>query len=573
MDAYSFDTYTQLFKYITTHYDNPTFLNYLKDGEYESISTADFKQRVSYLALALEEFGVKEYDSVALFAKPSPCWLIFDFALQLVKAVSVPIFEDISQKNLDFELHDSQIKYIFTDHTKYIYDIDDEITIIGCNIVAKNKKFITVSELMERGKLLYKTKSDEIENMIHSVGPDYLFSVVYTSGNTGIPKGVELTQSNIVSQLHAIHQLYPLKKGAKALTLLPLAHIFERTVMSYYLSCGISIYFVDDVHNVAPLMKKVKPNIMTVVPRLLEKIYLKIEEKVYEKKGFEGLVARLAFQRARQKKYSKPTLIDKLFSKLVYNKFLESFGGELEVLVSGGANLDKELYNFFLNIGLPLYQGYGLTETSPVISVNYPGNNKAGTCGKPLPNVKVKLNKDNELLTKGQHVMRGYRNQEGMTQETIDQDGWLHTGDLASIDEEGYITIQSRKKELLKTSTGKYISAVAIEQAITQSKYIDYAIVVGNDRQFVTALLFMNPELVPKDINAETFYKQSDIKSQIIAHIKRVNATLDQWEKVVKYAIITNKISIDGGELTPSMKIRRNEIESKYKKIIDNMYK
>lgn len=574
MAAYSFDTYAQLFKYITETYNNPTFLNYLKDGEYVSISTQEFKERVSYLALALEDIGLQEYDSVGIFCKPSPEWIIFDFALQLVKGVSVPIFEDISQKNLDFELHDSQIKFIFTDHTHYTYDISDDITIIGCNIVAKNKKFTTLDELYTRGKMLYRTKAFRIEECIQVIKPNYLFSVVYTSGNTGVPKGVELTQRNIISQLHDIHRMYKLKPDNKALSFLPLAHIFERTVMSYYLSCGISIYFVDDVHNVAPLIQKVKPTIMTVVPRLLEKVFMKIEKKVNEKEGFEGFIAKMAFDRAFHKKNNTPNLIDKVLSKFVYSKFLEGFGGELEIMVTGGANLDKDLHNFFVNIGLPLYQGYGQTESSPVISVNYPHNNKVGTCGKPLSHVEVKLTDDNELIVRGPNIMRGYRNQPELTKQTVDKDGWLYTGDLASIDEEGYITIKSRKKELFKTSTGKYISAIHIEQAITKSNFIDYAIVIANNRQFVTALLFINPELAEENnMNADSFYKRSDVKEEIIAHIKKVNKDLNKWEKVVKYAIITNKISIEGGEITPSMKIRRNEIENKYSKVINNMYK
>jgi long-chain acyl-CoA synthetase len=571
MKNYPFETYAELFSYLTKLPNNPHFLNYLKEDTYHSISSHEFEKRVSYLALALKDLGIQKNDCVALFAKPSPCWLVFDFALQLIGAISVPLFEDISQKNFDFELQDSNIQTIFTDHTRYIYDIPEEILIIGCHIKANNKKFITIQELLKKGEELYKTQHLDIGKMIQAVKKEDIFSIVYTSGNTGIPKGVELTHANIISQLHDINEYFKVKPYYKALSFLPLAHIFQRTVMSFYLSHTLSIYFVDDVQTIGQLMKKVQPHIITVVPRLLEKIFAKMEEKVQQQSGLKGWIAKKAFQRALSKPNLEHTFLDTVYEKLVYSKFLESFGGNLDIVVTGGASLNKELYNFFLNIGLPVYQGYGLTETSPVICVNYPNHNKAGTCGKALKHVKVKLASDNELLVKSPGVMKGYKNQPLLTQEVIDKEGWFHTGDLASIDKQGYITIQSRKKELLKTSTGEYINAVVIEQELTKSTYIDYAVIIANNRKYVSALLFVNHELAPQN-ETEAFYNLDTIKSAIKNHIEKVNFDLNKWEKIVKYSLVTQKISIDSGELTPSMKIRKNEIETLYKNIIESMY-
>ncbi|MDD2639554.1 MAG: long-chain fatty acid--CoA ligase [Arcobacteraceae bacterium] len=571
MKNYAFETYAELFEYLTLLPDNPHFLNYVSEEQYHSISTRQFEQRVNYLALALQDIGIQKNDCVALFAKPSPCWLAFDFALQLIGAISVPLFEDISQKNFDFELQDSHIQTIFTDHTRYIYDIPDEILIIGCNIKAKNKRFITIQELIKKGESLCATNSLEIDTLIHQVKKEDIFSIVYTSGNTGLPKGVELTHDNIISQLHDINDYFKVKSHYKALSFLPLAHIFQRTVMSFYLSHNLSIYFVDDVQNIGKLIKEVQPHIITVVPRLLEKIFAKIEEKVNAHTGFKGFLAKKAFQRALVKTPQENSVFDFIYQKLVYSKFLESFGENLEIVVTGGASLNKQLYQFFLNIGLPVYQGYGLTETSPVISVNYPHNNKAGTCGKTLPHVKVKLASDNELLVKSPGVMKGYKNQPILTQEAIDKEGWFHTGDLATIDEEGYITIQSRKKELLKTSTGEYINAVLIEQELCKSNYIDYAVIIANNRKYVSALLFVNQE-VAKEVDAETFYASKSIQELIQKHVNSVNYDLNKWEKVIKYSLITQKISIDTGELTPSMKIRKNEVEKIYHAVIETMY-
>jgi long-chain acyl-CoA synthetase len=571
MKNYAFKTYTQLFKHITQLPNNPTFLNQLINEHYHPISTREFEKQVSYLTLALRDLGVQKNDCVALFAKPSPHWLIFDFALQLVGAISVPFFEDISQKNFDFELQDSAIQIIFTDHTNYIYKIPENILIIGDNIKANNKKFMTLQALLKKGEELYTQHSFELTSMIMDVTENDIFSVVYTSGNTGIPKGVELTHKNIISQLHDINAYFNVQPYYKTLSFLPLAHIFQRTVMSFYLSHNLSIYFIDDVKVIGQAMKDIQPHIITVVPRLLEKIYAKMEEKVQAQTGLKGFIARKAFQRALSKPQFEHTFIDCIYEKLVYSKFLESFGGKLDIVVTGGASLNKSLYTFFLNIGLPVYQGYGLTETSPVICVNYPQHNKSGTCGKPLKHIQIKLASDNELLVKSPGVMQGYKNQPMLTKEAIDLDGWFHTGDLASIDNEGYVTIVSRKKELLKTSTGEYINAVMIEQELTQSNYIDYAVVIANNKKYVTALLFVNHELAPQN-EVEAFYNLDTIKNAIKNHIEKVNYDLNKWEKIVKYSLVTNKISIETGELTPSMKIRKNEIETIYLEVINGMY-
>lgn len=571
MKNYAFKTYAELFQHITKLPNNPYFLNHLIDEKYHHISTREFEKRVVFLALALQDLGIQKNECVALFAKPSPFWLIFDFALQLLGAVSVPLFEDISQKNFDFEIQDSDIHTIFTDHTNYIYNIPEEILIVGHNIKANNKKFITLDELFTKGEELHLKDPLDIKEIIGQIQENDLFSVVYTSGNTGLPKGVELTHKNIISQLHDINAYFKVQPYYKTLSFLPLAHIFQRTVMSFYLSHNLSIYFIDDVKTIGHTMKEIQPHIITVVPRLLEKIFAKMEEKVQAQTGLKGFIARKAFQRALSKPQFEHTFIDSMYEKLVYSKFLESFGGKLEIVVTGGASLNKHLYTFFLNIGLPVYQGYGLTETSPVICVNYPQHNKAGTCGKPLKHIQIKLASDNELLVKSPGVMQGYKNQPLLTQEAIDLEGWFHTGDLASIDKEGYITIVSRKKELLKTSTGEYINAVMIEQELTQSNYIDYAVVIANNKKYVTALLFINHELAPQN-EVEAFYNLDTIKDAIKNHIEKVNYDLNKWEKIVKYSLVTNKISIETEELTPSMKIRKNEIETIYLEVINGMY-
>ena len=577
MQTYNFKTYSELFLHISNNYDNEYFLNYLSNGKYTNISTSDFKNKVICLSLALKDMGIKKGDTVGIFAKSSPFWLIFDFAIHEVGAISVPIFANISTTNLNFEIKDSSMKFMFIDSQERLNDIEKEnshLTFITHNFCIKEPNFYNFDEILVIGKQI----CDSSGFTSFEANPDDVFSIIYTSGNTGTPKGVMLSHKNIVTQLHDINKLIDLPKDEVALSLLPLAHIFERTVMSYYLSRGISIYFVDDVLNVANLMKVVKPTIMTVVPRLLEKIFNKIKAQILEKPFFSRVIASLAFSYALKENLDKSSILFKIYDKLVYSKFREIFGSKVEKLVSGGAPLSKEIAIFFVNIGVPVYQGYGMTEFSPVVSTNYPFANKVGSCGKVIPSAQIKITANNELLVRGDSLMLGYLNQEELTKNTIDSDGWLHTGDVAHLDEDGYLFIKSRIKDIFKTSTGEYVNAVEIEQRISKNRYIEFAVVISQNRKYTTALLFVdkekyeNAKKLNKNLTIEEYYNKDDILRNISSHINSVNSGLNKWEKIVKFKILTNDISIETGELTPSMKISRSKIEEKYENIINSMY-
>ena len=577
MQTYNFKTYSELFLHISNNYDNEYFLNYLSNGKYTNISTSDFKNKVICLSLALKDMGIKKGDTVGIFAKSSPFWLIFDFAIHEVGAISVPIFANISTTNLNFEIKDSSMKFMFIDSQERLNDIEKEnshLTFITHNFCIKEPNFYNFDEILVIGKQI----CDSSGFTSFEANPDDIFSIIYTSGNTGTPKGVMLSHKNIVTQLHDINKLIDLPKDEVALSLLPLAHIFERTVMSYYLSRGISIYFVDDVLNVANLMKVVKPTIMTVVPRLLEKIFNKIKAQILEKPFFSRVIASLAFSYALKENLDKSSILFKIYDKLVYSKFREIFGSKVEKLVSGGAPLSKEIAIFFVNIDVPVYQGYGMTEFSPVVSTNYPFANKVGSCGKVIPSAQIKITANNELLVSGDSLMIGYLNQEELTAKTIDKDGWLHTGDVAFLDEDGYLFIKSRIKDIFKTSTGEYVNAVEIEQKISTNKYIEFAVVISQNRKYTSALLFVDKEKyenvkkLNKNLTIEEYYNKDDILKNISNHINSVNSALNKWEKIVKFKILTNDISIETGELTPSMKISRSKIEEKYENIINSMY-
>lgn len=576
MKTYDFKTYSELFTHIVS-LENEYFLNYLSNGKYQNISTTDFKNKVICLSLALKDLGIQRGDTVGIFANSSLFWLIFDFAIHEVGAISVPIFANISSTNLNFEIKDANIKYMFIDSQERLKDIENEnkdLTFITHNFCIKEPNFYNFDEILVIGKQI----CDSTGFTPHKAQEDEVFSIIYTSGNTGTPKGVMLTHKNIVSQLHDINTLINLQQEEIALSLLPLAHIFERTVMSYYLSRGISIYFVDDIQNVANLLKVVRPTIMTAVPRLLEKIFNKIKNQISQKPLISRLIAGFAFKYALKEDIDKNSIVYKILDKIVYSKLREIFGSRITKLISGGAPLSKEIALFFVNIGVPIYQGYGLTEFSPVISTNYPNSNKVGSCGKIIPSAEVKITENKELLVRGPSLMKGYLNQEELTSKTIDKDGWLHTGDIAHIDSDGYLFISSRVKEIFKTSTGEYVNAISIEQQLSKNKYIEFAVVISQNKKYTTALLFVDKEKYEiekknnNNLNIEEFYYRTDIINDISRHIENINKDLNQWEKIVDFKIITNDISIEGGELTPSMKICRNKIEEKYAQLIDSMY-
>jgi len=575
MNSSSIKTYNDLFENITHTFKNKTFLNFLSNSQYESISVEEFNDKVYCLALALNDLGVKAGDRIAIFSKSSPFWLIFDFAIHQLGAVSVPIFANISTYNLNFELKDAEVSFIFIDDENRVDDIEPEtaknLTFITHNFCIKEQNFYNYDELL----IISKQHCDTSDFKPYEANEDEIFSIIYTSGNTGTPKGVMLSHKNILSQIKDIDGLIELGQDEIILSFLPLAHIYERTVMSYYLSKGVSVYFVDEITNVANLLKIVRPTMMTAVPRLLEKIFNKIKLNISEKPFLSRTIASLAFSYAMRYDIDKNSFIYKIFDKIVYSKLREIFGSRLERLVSGGAPLNIDVCNFFVNIGVDIYQGYGQCEFSPVISTNSPKDNKVGSCGKVMDSAQIKF-KDKEILVKGPSLMQGYLNNPDLTSETIDEDGWLHTGDVGHIDEEGYLYVNSRKKEIFKTSTGEYVNAVFIEQELSKNKYVEFAVIFANARQYVTALLFVDKDKYiarkDKSLSIEEYYSNTSILKNIEEHINSTNKKLSKTESVVKYKLITNDIAIETGELTPSMKICRNKIEVIYKNDIDSMY-
>ena len=574
-------SFADLYTYIKKLPENITFLNHIESSQWKTYSKTEFLTTVRYLTLAFEAEGWRG-KQVAIAISPSVYWLMIDYALMLSGAVSVPLFTNISTRNLRFQIEDADLHTVFTQteaHERTILEADGTITCIDIDTTDQGRQSLdTFIQAGQKIDQIFPTKFDEI---LSKITPDDLVTIVYTSGTSGLPKGVELTHFNLISQIIDTAIKYKFDpKTDTSLSLLPLAHIFERMVMHFYLSTGMSIYFADDVRNIGNLMRTVQPTVMTVVPRLLEKVCFKMHQKAMESSPVKKLFAMVAFHRAQQKEpYSQKSWLDNLLDTLVYRKLRDSLGGNIRMLISGGAPLSDDLYRFFLNIGIPLYQGYGLTEASPVICANAPGENKVGTCGKHFAHTEAKIDTNGELLARGPGIMKGYHNNQKATGEAIDSEGWLHTSDLATMDDEKYITITGRSKELSKTSTGEYISTDYTEHLLMASGWFDHVLTVGNNRPFVVALLMTDKNAVNAFAKKYRFKDTKEavqskrFQKKINQLITKIDKKLNHWEKIRNFHLITETLTIENGDLTPSMKLAREHIQKRFKNEIEEMYR
>lgn len=581
-----FSTLPGLVQHVNRTFRNPTAMAYKQDRTWISISTQEMADTIQKIGLGLLEIGLKPGDCVGIVADPSPFWMMFDFAVLGVGGVTVPLFSNVSPENLKYEIQDSAMRFLLVG-TKAQYQAlhsfcDGMERIIVHDKNLESERCISWDSLLAAGEHRMAAKPEEWEQLNHAVGEDALATLIYTSGSTGIPKGVELTHKNLITQVYATGIRFPIDfEKDKVLSCLPLAHVFERMAAFYYFSTGASLYFCGDVKKVAFDLREVHPTVITLVPRLFEKVFAKMQSNVEAATGFKKMLGRAAFERAQTKPYNTPkSLKDKLFDALVYGKMREALGGNLRLTISGGAPLDPALYQFFLNIGIPVYEGYGLTETSPVIAANFPGHSKVGTVGLPFPDMEVRIADDGEILARGSGVMKGYHNKPKETAEVIDVEGWLHTGDLGNIDIEGYLKITGRKKELFKTANGKYVAPVPIEQALTANHLADMAMVIAEKRPFTTALLFPDVEnlkMVKTELGCEAMDNATFLHSeQAVAYLQKsvdqVNEKLNHWEKVQKFYLADHALTIDAGEITPTLKIRRHIVEEKFRGEIDAMY-
>ncbi|MCL2208180.1 MAG: AMP-binding protein, partial [Fibromonadales bacterium] len=481
-------------------------------------------------------------------------------------------------KNFEYQVKDADVKVIAIDAWENLSEqIKPLVKSIDNLISFKQPEW---NEFLEKGK----NKDSDAEREIYAervanISSDEIFSIIYTSGSTGTPKGVPLTQGNMVSQMCAISEFFPVKLTDVCMSILPIAHIFERLVVCYFASCRLSIYFADSPNNVGKYLPEIRPSIMTVVPRILEKLYEKLIDGANKKPIPIRWLVKYAINKAKNTDPMKKSLRHTIWDKLVYSKMRAALGDNFYLMVSGSSALNVSVNRFLRNIGLALYEGYGLTETSPVISAECPSNKRMGSVGKPLGNLEVRISQEGEIQVKGPSVFSGYYNRPDLNKEAFTNDGFFRTGDKGRIDADNFVWITGRLKEMFKTSTGKYVSPIPIEQALTQRIFIEAAQVFAEGRKFTSAILFLNKDIIMRklkksdeDFAPEMALNSRRINAELQKHVDSVNKRLSEWEKIKKWKAVFETLTPESGLLTPTLKLRRNAVEKKFEKEINEMY-
>ncbi len=590
-------TLAELFLHTAGH-QKPDALMHKVGGRFQPISTAEMVDRVRRLARALEKRGLDKGDRVALMAENGPHWPIVDFATLCRGGALVTVYPTLRPDQAAYIVRDSQSKIVFVqsreqldgllEHRDELPEVELFVLIDGAP-GEEADHLITLSALTEQGE---DFDPEAFGDRIHEIEPDDLATLIYTSGTTGEPKGVMLTHRNIVSNMQAALSLFDIRKEYQALSFLPLAHSYERTIDYCYFHQGCSIAYTESVQNLAEDLGLVRPHLFVSVPRVYEKVLGKIQENISRSSPVKQKIFEWAQQVAKEalpyrtRGEKPPGLLGlrlALADRLVFGKIKERLGGRFLFAFSGGAPLAKEIGEFFWGAGIRIYEGYGLTETSPVIAVNLPGQVKLGTVGPPLPEVEVRIAEDGEILSRGPNTMRGYWNKPEATRESIDDDGWFHTGDIGELDEDDFLRITDRKKEIIVNAYGKNIAPAPIENQLKTSRFISQAVVIGDRRKVLTGLIVPdfeglaaladNEGLKVDTSDPQALAEHERVRELIEGEVAAVNKELAHYEQIVAFDVIPHEFTIEGGELTPTQKIKRRVIDDKYGDRIEGLYR
>lgn len=596
-----FHTIPDMFRYLTDEYGSSSskpLMYHKADGKWVSISYPEFKQDTHHFSAGLASLGVKRKNKIALIAENVPKWVFSDLAILSLGAVNVPLYPSLTADNIEYILNNSEAVGIIVSNKfqltkvlkikekcknlRFIIVMTDQDAITG------DPKIFSFTNVQKRGEKFLRENPKMIYDAISICKPDDLCTIIYTSGTTGEPKGVMLTHKNIISNVNAALKIFPIGESDTFLSFLPLCHIFER-MAGYYtvFASGSTVYFAQSIESVASDLMEVKPTIMTAVPRLFERIYSKVLKNIQSQPEKKQRIFEWAVETG--KKYCErrrigsisPYLIvkQKLADILVLSKIRARTGGNLRFFISGGAALPRDLGEFFEALGVIIIEGYGLTESSPVIAANRLDGYKFGTVGKPFPGVDIMIAKDGEILARGPNIMPGYYKNKTETEETI-KDGWLHTGDIGVFDAEGYLIITDRKKHLFKTSAGKYIAPTPIENMFLSSRFIDQFVLIGDRRMFLSALIVPDFESLREYADSHSIsykdntdlIKNKDIYDMMERELITFSRNLANFERVRKFALLEKPFALETGEMTPSLKLKRKVIEERYRHLIEEMY-
>jgi long-chain acyl-CoA synthetase len=564
------------------------------NSRWEAISSQELLRRVAGLSFAFGELGVKAGDRVVIFAANCPEWHTADFAITGIGAVSVPVYFHESAERMTYIFNHCGARVAFVagaEQLVRLLAIREQLPELEHVVVADGGAMLP-SEALRYETLIAGSGDAAISSYrmgASQVLPGQVASIIYTSGTTGEPKGVMLTHTNFCSNVSdSVVDLSLAPETDLAISFLPLAHVYGRMLDYVYLFSGISVAYVPAVELVSQALLELRPTVMAAVPRVFEKIYVRVMEQGSKNTGVKRTIfdwamkvaGQTALWRCGEKQVGVGLKLQwALADRLVYAKIRAGTGGRLRVVLSGGAPLAKELTEFFWAIGVPIYQGYGLTETSPVLTSNYP-HNRVGSSGKPIPSVTLRIAEDGEILAKGPCVMQGYYQNPGATREVIDDEGWFHTGDIGNLDKDNYLYITDRKKDLLKTAGGKFVAPQPIENALKTSPFILNAMVIGDKRKFVVALIVPNGTTIAPKAAAENVRFGSSaemaahpiVKALIAAEVQRLTAHLAQYESIKRFALLADDFTFDDGSLTFTLKLKRRVVEQKYRDVIEGLY-
>jgi long-chain acyl-CoA synthetase len=569
-------------------------INYKCDGAWRSLSAEELLRRARHIALGLHSKGLQAGDRVALLADSCVEWVLADHGCIFMGAITVPIYPTLSPDQVKYIIRDCGATAIFVSDAAKMAQLqtalDDCPTIRNVFLLkaADSGVGFNLPDLEAAGKDLQSQQPELIDKLAHAARPEDLATIIYTSGTTGESKGVMLTHSNLVSNLVDSSNHLDFGEGDSALSILPLSHIFERQAMNMYLHHGMSVYF-GSLDALGENLREVHPSVLVGVPRIYEKILARVQDGAAAQGKVKGALVNWAIDvgqrwaKLKTEHKSIPALLasqHKLADSLVFKKLRTALGGRIRILVSGSAPISDEVALAFLGAGLPIVQGYGMTEASPVITAGQLHDIRIGTAGKPIRNVEVRIAADGEIETRGPQVMRGYWNKPEETRAAFTEDGWLKTGDIGHLDADGFLTITDRKKELLKTSGGKYIAPQPIEQMIKGSRFVNQVVVIGDGRKFPAALIVPDWEMLESyaKLKGLDFQARADFcrHPRIIDLFERQIAArtqqLAQFEKIKRFELLDKEFTIENDELTPTLKVKRRVIDEKYQNVIDQIY-
>lgn len=559
-----------------------------RNGEWRKFSPSEYIELTNCLSYAMIKLGVKAGDKIGIVSGNRPEWNMLDFAIMQIGAISIPIYPTISQDDYRYILNHAEMKIIFMEGKELrskLKPILPEVKTLKEVFTFDNvdEDFKSLDYLFELGKV--NPEPEKLKELKKSIQPENMATIIYTSGTTGNPKGVMLSHSNIVNQLLSL-QVTPSSWSKTALSFLPLCHAYERMLVYLYQYLGMSVYYAESLATIADNIKEVQPTMMSAVPRLLEKIYDKLFLAGKKLPFAQRYLYYWAFNLATKYQLEGMSAWDqtklKLADKLIFSKWRAGIGGNFDIVVSGGSAIQSHIASFFSAIGMPVFEGYGLSETSPVIAVSQRGKNgrKFGTVGPPLPGVEVRLGERDEIICRGHNVMLGYYNDPELTAQVIDADGWFHTGDTGRFTPEGQLIITGRLKSIFKTSFGKYVNPQVLESKFTESPLIENMIVLGENKKFAAALI--SPDFIylkswcakhkiPYTSNEEII-NHPQVAQRYAKEVKKYNEFFGDAEKIKRYQLVSEEWSQVNGFLSPTLKIKRNVIEAHYAELIEKLF-